>query len=747
MLTAIKRLTGFGVFNDFAADPALPPFARYNVIYGENGSGKTTLSRLFALLETGGHAEFSDLEFTIHTQSGPLTHGQCYGRKVRVFNSDYIDANIGQLHNPLRHILIVGEENRALADEAASERRIHDERMRAIAAAEQSIDKLENQRGKIFSTVAKTIGEATSGSTLRSYRKPDAEKAFAAAENLAPLQPEELEVFRSTIHQDQLEAVIAPVLLADETRPSGPPFGDQVAGLPASIAVLLQRTAQSGAIARFVQKPEIARWVEDGVAIHEAHASEVCEFCSQPLPPARMARLAEHFGAEDQRLKAEIEDAVQQVSRLAKGLDLFALPPKQALFSELRAEYETACAEVEQHRSRLDRQLEAAKRLLEEKLLHRSTDMSRPIEIDAGSLVAAVAGVAAIIERHNRKAAGFERAKADARRQLERHYLSVIAEGVAELDKEIADQNAIVARLTNGADDLEDQRSLQAIKESYQAKQAAVSSAHAGGAELTDRLKTFLGRTDLRFEPGPDGYLVQRRSKPAKRLSEGEKTAIAFLYFITQLREQDFDLKEGVVVVDDPISSLDSASIYQAFAFLKDAVKDAKQVFILTHNFDFLKILLNWVSFYRRNASYFMIVCSETAGSRNACLRALDSLLIDYPTEYCYLFKVLHGFKSDGTILASYHIPNVARKVLETFLEFHMPHPKGLYEKLDAVSFDRHKKTAIFKFANDLSHRTGKGFDPALVAETQKNVISLLEMIKTVAPVHYEGLEKLAIAE
>jgi wobble nucleotide-excising tRNase len=310
-------------------------------------------------------------------------------------------------------------------------------------------------------------------------------------------------------------------------------------------------------------------------------------------------------------------------------------------------------------------------------------------------------------------------------------------------ERQIDDQKLIVARLTDGAEDLPEPRGLTALKNSYETKQATVSSAHAGGTALTERLKTFLGRTDLRFESGTDGYRVLRRGKPAKRLSEGENTAIAFHYFNVQLGDQDFDLAEGVVVVDDPISSMDSASIYQAFSFLKNAVKDARQVFVLTHNFDFLKLLLNWVGHIKKaDKSFYMVICTETGASRNAVLKSLDPLLRDHPTEYCYLFKLLRDFRSDGTILSSYHIPNVARKVLETFLEFQRPHERSLHAQLEAVDFDPHKKTAIYKFANDLSHFTGKGFDPALVAETQKNVSYLLEMVKTVAPLHYESLEK-----
>lgn len=750
MLTAVRKIKGLGVFGDFAAPNDLPSFARYNIIYGENGSGKTTLSRLFAVLDTGTHPEFAGLEYALDSQSGALTHDHPYARKVRVFNADYVEANIGQFQGPLRHILIIGEGNKALAEEAAAEKALHDERTRAVAAAQAAAVKIETDKGKIFSAIAKTIGEATSGSTLRSYRKPDAEAAFAKVQTFAKLDEASLEAHRATVHQEQLDTIRAPELPTPPHDSDAPPpgtFADVAAALPAAIAALLARTAQAGALRRLVEEPAIARWVEEGVALHRQHGSGRCEFCDQPLPADRMARLAEHFGVEDQRLKTDIEAAGRTARALADGLAALALPARTALYGELRGDFDAAVERVERCRDALARELGAAAALLEQKLLHRATSYDRDVALDPAPLVAALTALDAIVARHNAKTADFERARSEARKAIELHYLSTIVDQVREHERQIAAQQAVVTRLTDGAADLADPRGLAALKDSYEAKQAKVSSEHAGGAALTERLKTFLGRTDLRFESGADGYHVQRRGRPAKRLSEGEKTAIAYLYFIVQLGDQDFDLAEGVVVIDDPISSMDSASIYQAFSFLKNAVKDARQVFVLTHNFDFLKLLLNWVSHFKRaDKSFYMVICTESGASRDAVLKPLDPLLRDHPTEYCYLFKLLHDFKSDGTIVASYHIPNVARKVLETFLEFQRPHERTLHAQLEAVDFDPHKKTAIYKFANDLSHFTGKGFDPALVAETQKNVAYLLEMVRAVAPQHYESLEKLGAA-
>jgi wobble nucleotide-excising tRNase len=329
---------------------------------------------------------------------------------------------------------------------------------------------------------------------------------------------------------------------------------------------------------------------------------------------------------------------------------------------------------------------------------------------------------------------------------LERHKY-VTRPQVIAFDEEITEATKLIEDIKAGGLEPYSTRTLEDLEKSIAEKRAKVANAHTAGEDLTKRLKNFLGRSELGFAAADEGYLVHRRGKPAKRLSEGEKTAIAFIYFLVQLGDQAFDIAEGVVVIDDPISSLDSSAIYQAFSYLKNAVRDAKQVIILTHNFDFLKLVLNWFHGIPKKAglkSYFMIVCTEDENGRNARLCKLDQLLQEHASEYQYLFKKLFTYKSDGTIESAYHIPNVARKVLETFLEYYEPSSAKLYEKLDAIDFDPLKKAAIYKFANDLSHMTGKGFDPALVAETQKNTAYLLEMIATLAPKHHAGLLKLS---
>lgn len=750
LLTNFKKIKGLGVFDNYAEPPDLKAFERFNVVYGENGSGKTTFSRLFACLQSGEHKDYPHLEFDVDTQSGPLKHGQKYVRNVRVFNSDFVEANIGRFEGPLRHILILGQENKVVAEEIKAEIATRDDRIKRLQDIAAAVTKLESERSKIFSTIAKTIGEATSGSTLRTYRKPDAETAFGKLTSPKLLSDAELETHRATVRQEQMPEVgklSVPGIVEAGTEKTIGPVGAAHA-LAQRCKDLTMRSAVSVVISRLASHPTIAAWVEEGVGLHKAHTSETCEFCSQPLPAARLQALADHFSVEDQRLKAEIDQERAWLVNVLEALDRFTLPDRLALYSELRAEYDAVVTAFVTAMGAVKQRVRSIDDVLADKLMRRTEAYDVKVVSDAEALKAALTSISDVMQRHDTKTEGFEAKKIAARKAIEADYLLTIKDQIDEVAEKITAKQTEEELLTNGGDGLHDKRGLAEITQSITQKQAQISNEHKGGEELTAYLKQFLGRTDLAFESSKDGYVVLRRGKQAWRLSEGEKTAIAFLYFLVQLKDQDFDLAEGVVVIDDPISSLDSGAIYQAFSFLKVAAQDAKQLFILTHNHEFLRLVINWFQnlpgALKKQCSYSMVLCSETAGGRSARLVPLDQLLIDHATEYHYLFKVLYTFQSNGTILGCYHIPNIARKVLETFLDFHIPSKDKLYRKLERTEFDPHKKTAILKFTNDLSHFTGKGFDPALVTETQKNTTYLLEMIKHVAPLHFAGLEALA---
>ncbi|WP_424946521.1 AAA family ATPase [Candidatus Spongiihabitans sp.] len=368
----------------------------------------------------------------------------------------------------------------------------------------------------------------------------------------------------------------------------------------------------------------------------------------------------------------------------------------------------------------------------------------------------------------NEKTKNFSDTRKASERKLEDHYVSVIYDDVEALKDNIKDLNENIKHLKEGNPDDPNDMGIGAIESRIIENKIKMSASGIACEKINDQLKTFLGRDEITFEVSKkehikeeyikeeyikeeyikeeyikEEYIIKRNGDVAKNLSESEKTAIAFVYFTIHLEDQDFDINNGIVVIDDPISSLDSNSMFQSFAFLKNSVKDAHQGFMLTHNFEFLKLLLGWMDSKSKHSSYYMINNHyDLDNGRVARLDVLDNLLQKYDTEYQYLFKVLYNFESKGTIESVYHIPNIARKVLENFLAIMVPDSGNMQKKLEQIDFDENKKTAIYKFTNSQSHMTGGGFDPSLVPECQKNVKYLLEMMEEVFPKHFKVLQE-----
>ncbi|MGV1834679.1 AAA family ATPase [Rhizobium rhizogenes] len=738
MLTRIERLKGMGVFSDFKWNTSLPAFKRYNVVYGNNGSGKTTLSRLLGIISDGHHPDHPTLEYKVSSETEECLSGTSANKSIRVFNSDYINLNIGLLEGNLRPILVVGEENKALAAELALQIAEQRRRAEAITAAETAREREDSGKGKCFQAIAKTISESAVGSAIRTYRRNDAAAAFYKLPAGTVVEEDRLAELRATLRQEQMDEVADPFAALDTAK-----YSTELASLLSRTVVLAHRSAASAAITRLAEHSDISKWVEEGLRLHRDHDPSRCEFCGGALQPSRWEVLERHFNAADQELKRELEDLLGAVSSARSKLAELTPPVRAQIYSEMRGPYDDAEAEFSAARAEVLDCLDELAIVIDEKLKDRNTPINCVVTIlpHAERFVISADSISAILKRHNEKTAGFDKAKSEAGREIERHYLRTIAADIQKYDDKIAELSSTIDKLRDG-DPANGELSLKALGEQITTKRSAISNAHKAGERLTSHLQTFLGRNDLTFASGSEGYVVSRAGQPARRLSEGERTAIAFIYFVVQLEDQDFEKANGIIVIDDPVSSLDASSIYQAFSFLKLAIKDTKQVFLLTHNHGFLRLLLNWLEHpkLKRQSQYYMLVCRSEGASRISSLSEMDKLLVEHPTEYHFLFKTLADYETDGTIGGCYHIPNVVRKVLETFLDFHSPSKDNVFTKLETLPFDGVKKTAIYKLSNDLSHFTGQGFEPGLVQESQNAVTYLLEMIRETAPTHFEGM-------
>ncbi len=167
-------------------------------------------------------------------------------------------------------------------------------------------------------------------------------------------------------------------------------------------------------------------------------------------------------------------------------------------------------------------------------------------------------------------------------------------------------------------------------------------------------------------------------SKAKMILSDGEKTTLAFAYFLARLKlfYKKEDLKNLVVVIDDPISSLDEQRIYNTSNIVakinQELVGEAlekneeAQVFVLTHNHTFMARLINMVG---KNARYFQLERHQ-----NQLKIVCKNKVVGYfDTFYLLLFKEVYAFAKKEKVQDNFNeainYGNKVRILLEGFLK------------------------------------------------------------------------------
>jgi wobble nucleotide-excising tRNase len=302
------------------------------------------------------------------------------------------------------------------------------------------------------------------------------------------------------------------------------------------------------------------------------------------------------------------------------------------------------------------------------------------------------------IATHNRQTTDFQTSVVNARKAIEYHHVASKCEeynshcqSATETQEQISNIDQQITTLNNNIISLE--------KDIVSHRKPAES--------LNDSLKKYLPYCDLKFDIKDNGYVIKRGDQIAKDLSEGEKTTIAFLYFLQSLEDKDFKIAEGIVVIDDPVSSLDSNCLHQTFSLLKNRLSDCKQLFIMTHNFYFYRNVKEWIKHFKAKAKKYFLNTLKNNTGRYSTIEMASKSLVQHESEYHYLFeyihKAAHDEESNETII--FHAPNAARRLLESFLSFKKPMYAGrFYEQLKEIDYDEEKKTAIYRLVLINSH-------------------------------------------
>ncbi len=746
-INRLSRLRDCGVFRDFAWPSDLPDFGRFNLIYGWNGSGKTTLSRLFRDLEARRSPTVAQTTFSINGQDVSGDYFAQVMLPIRVFNRDFVMDSVFPVGGgDVPPIFVVGKESVEKQKEADRLKTNRAEAQAKLESARSANQGDEKSLDKFCIDRAKVIKDALRSSGWNPYNNYDKSTFRDRVQKMS---------IDNDAATQQLSEVVREKLISQHRASPKPKVQVLTYQLPVfrpldeDVTALLSTTVVSAAIQSLKEDPELSAWVHQGLGLHQERNAPRCLFCEQVMSKDRMALIEAHFNAEYEQFIKRLDDKTTEIQAASKAASELALPNRAELYDDLAEEYELATAAL---RNALD----ATKRFLESLAQVLSEKRKRAFERIAMNVVVPDVDPAVVdhlndaVGKHNQACDEFQSRISIARERLEADHVAGdldeflrLRDAVRNSEIMVNDASAEMKRLAGEISRLE--------REIVEHRQPA--------EELNEDLQKYLGHDELHLEIKDSGYTLMRHGAPAQELSEGEMTALALLYFLKSLRDRRFELEKGVVVLDDPVSSLDANALYLAFGFIRERTKEAAQLFIFTHNFTFFRQVRNWFHHLpgqkkrdvnQRPARFYMVDCARNGDQRCASIRPLDHLLEQYESEYHYLFSRIYRAASSASpaeLEKNYVLPNMARRLMEAFLAFRQPDASGeLWQKVRDVNFDEAKKVRILRFLHTHSHGDAVGepeHDPCLLGEADSVLKDLLDFIKSQDPKHFDAMVNL----
>ncbi|MEC5171542.1 AAA family ATPase [Chryseobacterium nepalense] len=753
MITQINKLKRFGIYQNYTWG-AIDDFKKKNLVYGWNYSGKTTLSKLFQVLEFkdknrcfGG----SEIEITINNGTTTQAYNQdtinSFPFVVKVFNSDYIkriftwdEPTSG--FNPISFYL--GDTAGNLKDKIKKLTTIN-ERLLLLREKKYKpiIDLFEsyNKANGHFSRKSKEVRENYLPGLFdpTTFDKSHLKRIVDAVKD-------DLEKYILSASERDLTKIEATTEKKFDVQNENLEIQESLEKISLTVKLILEDSAPKAISFPTLEEDTVLfDWVQKGIPLHKD--STECKFCTKQLPENRIDDLNSFYS---KKLK-EIQDAIEEVIKMIdteRNVIEVNLPIKKDIAEPFQSEYELAINAYETQKGIYKEKLS----ILEKDIKSKGSNIFISIkatDIEIISLTSLLNTIQAIIKRHNKWLSEFGERKSDAIKKILKHYVAEYLKSEnynkKETDKDSATKiiETIEAKIN---------ANMPLIK-NYNEQ---LSSTSKGQGELNDILEILLHRDDIKIELKEEKFTLERSGHAAEHLSEGEKSAIAFAYFLTELKALRKDdpskLPNTIIFIDDPISSLDSNHIFQVRSLLKDFFKidDFAQLFVSTHNFEFFSMLMDCEELFKqqkKTKADFYFIKRNDSGQSN--IEHLPTTFKDYNSEYVSIFHILNEFNKlpdKSTFPHTILLPNAMRRFLELYTAMKYPSSKSVDSRVKAVftSADGtyHRVKLLHWFSHQNQFEKVQQHDDKLL-QIEEAIKDLMEHIEINDELHWKGLNGL----
>jgi len=780
----------FGLFCDYKwiqniGNSPLDIFQRVNIIYGRNYSGKTTLSRIFRCIEEQKlHPNYLDAQFSItETNGNPITQSKydCDGN-IRVYNTDFVKENLGWLHDDvngdIKPFTLLGSGN------IEAEKRI-----KAIDAELGSIEKtsgllykqyqdkiaLEKERNALKAKEDE-LSKLLTNKANNEIKRNNYFVTQGTTYNISNIQREVDEILSSTTKYTISENDKAKhKKIVDETEKANikelyvtkPKLSDRIKNVR---DIIEKKITLTNTIQELVTETLLQAWVNQGRVLHRGK-KDTCAFCGNNINPERWATLDAHFSKESEELKKNIEEENEELRRSKDALSGF-LESKGIIKDNYYSAYQQDFDSIKTQWDEVIGKYLNLIIFLETKLQERYGDIFNPkvlgdVKDISDEVVTVIELFNKLSKDNNAKTVTLGEDKENSRKVLRYSEIASFLSTIEYIGRINANKEELKRIVGKAAEYEIFTKSISLLTEEKIQKELEQNDEGEAAKKINSHLNNFFGHDGLMLDPetveGDEPkvkFVIKRGSEKAKNLSEGECSLIAFCYFIAKMEDElkGVDAEKLIIYIDDPISSLDNNHIFFMFSLIESVIcknKQYGQLFISTHNLDFLKYIKRLTTPFDSNnkalVSHFIVEKKKKDTNAKCCLRLMPAYLRDYVTEYNFLFQEIYNMAKpvsgeknkvyENNFTHLYNLPNNMRKFLECYLFYRFPNTDNPINNISKL-FDNNIPSLINRVINEYSHLTwgDRGTLVVDVIEAETVAKEILKAVRSKDINHFDAL-------
>ncbi len=657
MQSAIEKIT----LNDatFSGEEINPSFI--NFFYGKNGAGKSTIARTLK--------DNKDVQW----KNGKTVSDY----DVLVYDTDFINANLANYGN-LAGVFTVCETNIEAQKRIDELSELKKDKIEQYESVLENIIKKQEEKNAVLAEYQNDCWKQTE--KIRIVFDPvitGKKKKILFAEEILSLTPVEHDF-------SKLESTVNTIFYGDDKRYETYKKAKKVTYTSLPGCELMGKSIASSSetpFADFIKALNATDWVRQGHSHFAGKTDEKCPYCQQKLPANFEQDIEACFDAQYQEDIAEIT----RFQSVYKNETADILKVLQNNLNEIMPGLKT-----EDYQTKL-KMLSDAITINVQRIDAKVKEPTSLVSLeDTDSLLFEIE---AIIDKFNEQInsrnaiiSDIKNQKIKCRTEVWEYIAYVLKDTVQKYRDDITKINMDIEGLNSQmktliADGKKINEEISVLNKELVSTEAAIE-----GINHIIRTSGFQGFS-LRAKAGVQNTyeVIRPDGSIADKLSEGERNFIAFLYFYHLVKGSfsSEEVKEKIVIIDDPVSSMDSSALFIVGSLVRMMIEVCynntdyrspkvdgdyiKQLFVLTHNVYFHKEITRHQEKRYHSVNFYIIRKTDNVSSVSLCVRQSQRI----PTEsenynpiqnsYAALWDEYKELKTVNTLT------NVIRRILEYY--------------------------------------------------------------------------------